>query len=248
MRLLARYFPCSALLVVTLLILTAPARAISVISSLRSIDVGGSATTRSTPGAFVNSASGGNSNSSTGAVQDSSVSQNASLIHVSGNGSTSAQQAVTFTTSQLHVANSFLDTNFSPVNDASFIVTGILTVAEQAPLGGSPSFDSSSASFLLAESGGPTLFSFNSNGSFNQSGFLGAGKTYHLRIASGLSLQTREIFGKTNGWTIDFIASEVPEPSTSALVVLCCGAAFVALRRRGCGLQVDGFGPRWNHG
>ena len=85
---------------------------------------------------------------------------------------------------------------------------------------------------LLAEVGGPTIFSFSSNGRYNDHGILAGGKTYHLRVESDLTLQTKEIFSKANGWTIDFIASDVvPEPTTSLLAAIGLVACFGSSRR-----------------
>jgi hypothetical protein len=214
-------------------LLPVPAFAVSLISSTRSIDLGGPPTTRTTPGAFVSTLSNGNSNSSSGSSQDTSVSLTATLVKLVGNGGTTAQQATTLTSSQRHDSNSFLDASFSLLSDSPYVLSGILTKTAAVPLGGSPQFDNSTVSIVLDEVGGPTLFSFSSNGSYSKNGTLTGGKTYHLRIESDLSLQTKEIFNKTNGWTVDFIASDVPVPEPTAFLLAAIGfAACCASRRR----------------
>ena len=226
-----------ALLLAGMLLLSAPAQAVSLTSSTRAINIGESAMSRTSPGAFVNTVSSSNSSGSRLASQDSTISLNATLIRIFGNASTAAEQTVATATSQLFSAESSLEVTFSPLNDSPFLLSGLLTLEDSVPLGGSPRFDNSMASVQLAELSGPTLFSFNSNGSFNHTGVLTAGRTYHLRIDSDLSLQTREIFDKTNGWKIDFIASDVPEPDTILLAVLCFIAFSSAPQRRADGLR-----------
>jgi hypothetical protein len=211
------------------------ASAVGLVSDTRSIHVGGPPTTRTTPGAFVNTMSNGDTSSSTGSSQDTSISLFATLIKIDGSGDTTAQHTTAFTTSQKHTAESYLDTNFSLLNNSPYVLSGILTIDDPVPLGGSPQFDNSTVSVLLAEVGGPTLFSFSANGSYRKAGTLTGGKSYHLHIESELSLQTREIFNKVNGWSIDFIASDVavPEPGAVALaVVAVLGACHIRRRPR----------------
>jgi hypothetical protein len=204
------------------------AEATSVISSTRTISALSTSSSRTTPGAFVDSISIGTTDSTT-ASQDSTLTETASLLKITGGGSTESARTISGGTSVLHQAESFLEANISPLNDSPYILSGRLTIENGVPLGGSPMFDNSVASIQLLEIGGPSLFFADSNGSFNDTGMLIGGKAYQLRIESNLFLRTNQIFSKANGWTINFLVSTVPEPATGVLAFIGFGA--LAARR-----------------
>jgi hypothetical protein len=212
------------------------AGATTVVSSTRTISVQSTTlplqsttSTRTTPGAFFDSVSVGTTDTSTSA-QDSSLTETAALLHVSGNGSTEAARTITGGTSVAHVGDSVFETNFALLYDTPYQLTGRLTIAADVPLGGSPSFDNSLASVQLMEVGGPSLFFDDLNGSFSKVGVLAGGKTYQLRIVSKIDLRTNQIFNKANGWSMNFLASLVPEPSCIMLAGLMLGPVLLCTR------------------
>lgn len=220
------------------------AAATTVVSSTRTISVQSTTlplqsttSTRTTPGAFFDSVTVGTTDSSTSA-QDASLTETAALLHVSGGGSTAAARTISGGTSVAHAGDSFFETNFALLYDTPYQLTGRLNIESSVPLGGSPAFDSSLASVQLMEVGGPALYFSNTNGSFSKFGVLAGGKNYQLRIASKIDLRTNQVFDKTNDWTINFVASLVPEPSSNVLAGLTLGAMLVCGRlgrRRVCG-------------
>jgi hypothetical protein len=205
------------------------AGATSVVSSTRTISASSTSSSRTSPGAFVDSVSVGTTDSTT-ASQDSTLTETASLLKITGGGSTESARTVSGGTSVQHQAESFLEANISPLNDSPYILTGRLILENDVPLGGSPTFDNSMASIQLTEIGGSSLFLADTNGSFNKTGTLAAGKAYQLRIESKLLLRTNQIFSKANGWTINLLVSTVPEPTSFVLAAVCLG--FILTRRR----------------
>ena len=211
---------------VTLLL---PVSAASVVSSTRSIYVvsptsPGNFVNRTTPGAFVVSRSTG-ADETTSATQDSTYAETATLLHFTGNGSTSAKRDSSASPSVAHLGESFFDATFTLQNNSSYVLTGRLTVADAVPLSGSPKNDNSSALVQLMQLSGPLIFTSNANGSFSRAGVLAGGNTYTLHIGSKISLQSSALFAKTNDWTFDLLASDVPEPATAGLGLL--GIAFL---------------------
>jgi hypothetical protein len=236
-----------AALVIGVATLPTAVRAISIGSNSRMVHVDGpkqplqgTAASRTTPGAFVNDVAINDSSSSTSASQDSTLTKTATLIRIAGNGSTAADRLTSTVNSVQQLSESFFDTSFSLLNDSPYILSGILTVDHRSPLGGSPQFDNSFASIQLGELGRAPIFAADSNGSFNHSGILEAGKMYHLRIESKVFLQTNQIFSLNNGWSLVFLAFDVPEPTTIAFVLICA-LLFCAGRRRADGVWWAGL-------
>jgi hypothetical protein len=207
--------------------------AASVVSSTRTISASSTSSTRTTPGAFVDSISIGTTNSTT-ASQDSTLTETASLLKITGGGSTESARTISDGTSAQHQAESLLETNISPLNDSPYILSGRLTLENDVPLGGSAMFDNSVASIQLREIDGPSIFFADTNGSFNDTGVLIGGKAYQLRIESNLLLRTNQIFSKANGWTINLLVSTVPEPTCFALAALSSGCVPSRRRRTQC--------------
>jgi hypothetical protein len=221
-------------IVVTLLAaaaISSIAGATSVISSTRTISASSTSSTRTTPGAFVDSISIGTTDSTT-ASQDSTLTETASLLKVTGGASTESARTIAGGTSVLHQAESFLEANILPLNDSPYLLSGRLTIENSVPLGGSPTFDNSVASIQLMEIGGPSLFFADMNGSFNDTGVFVGGRAYQLRIESELLLRTNQIFSKANGWTINLLVSTVPEPAAAVLSFIGLGAAHSRIHRR----------------
>jgi len=217
--------------------------AVSIDANLRSIGVNGpkqplqaTSASRSTPGGFSNSLLINDSNTTTSASQDSSLSQTATLVHITGNGSSSADRVSSTVSSIQQTADSLLDTNFTLLNNSPYVLSGRLTVDDSISLGGQGALDASFASIQLNIVNGATIFTRSSDGSFNTSGILEGGKTYHLRVESRVFVQTNQAFSKTNEWSLDLIASDVPEPTAGILPLMA--AAIVGARVR----RADGGG------
>lgn len=222
-----------------LLAMVPMAEATSVVSTERTISVQTltqpyqtSTSTRTTPGAFVASL-GGSGDEYTQVTQDSTLTNNATLLKLTGNGSAIAFRNLSGGSTVQHSGESFFETTYSPINDSPYLLSGILTLSNAITLNGTPRFDSSTVSVQLMEVNGPSLFSFASNGSYNHSGSLTGGKTYELRISSKVFLQTNAQFTKTTGWTLNFLTTDaaVPEPGTAVLALLGLGSVCLWSRR-----------------
>jgi hypothetical protein len=223
-RLLANLIACCAL--------CAPACAATVSTSNRTIYVTSTANaaSRTTPGAFVASKTTG-TDETTSADQDSALTQSGTLLHLTGNGSTSAVRTSTTTPSISHLSESYFDATFSFLNDSPYLLTGRLTIDDPVLLAGTPKLDSSSAIVQLQELNGPVLFTFGSDASFSRNGIFAGGKTYQLHIGSTISLQSTAAFNKTNAWTFDFLTTDVPEPA-SVVLMLFVAPLWGCSRRR----------------
>jgi hypothetical protein len=209
----------------------APSSAVSVSTSNRTIYVTSTAnsTSRTTPGPFVASKTTG-TDETTSADQDTALTQSGTLLHLTGNGSTSATRTSTTTPSLSHLSESYFDATFSPLNDSPYLLTGRLTIDDPIFLSGTPQFDASSAIVQLQELNGPVLFTFSSDASFSRNGIFTGGKTYQLHVGGKISLQSTAAFNKTNDWTFDLLTSDIPEPAS--VVLAFCVAPFWACSRR----------------
>lgn len=225
-------------LLTALCLMASAIEAASVISTARTISVQSLAqpyqtttSTRTTSGAFVSNL-GGTGDEYTQVTQDSTLTNTATLLRLTGNGTAIAYRNLSGGASVQHLGESFFEATYSPVNDSPYLLSGILTISNPITLNGTPRFDSSTAAVQLTEVGGASLFSFAADGSFNHTGVLTAGKTYELRIISKVLLQTNSQFSKTTGWTLNFLTTDasVPEPGTAMLALL--GLAGVCGWRR----------------